>query len=365
MIQPLYKQIGSDIIELISLGKIAAGEKVPSVSDIRQKYNVSHVTALRVLKELAVDNYIDYVSGKGYFARNTENFDNKKTINGLIACILRPIRPVTFYDNYYNEINMAVQRECMQRSLNTLYPSCNFPLEENSPPAKALETIMDTISSIVSQVDGFIIDDRIPDSILSKMNGKLNKPVVIVNRKSTLSYDTVSADNKDGAAQAAEMVLKMGYRYFIVGRNACTPTRTVDRCEGFITKLMESGIESDCISDFEYNLEPFEETFKSVEKLLDLNKKILIFCPTDSLARELTDEFTKRNINLGETLGILGFEGMGYATMNKPYVTTVNIHPENIGKKAVDILLSRIYGTYHEKPSSHIVQSTFTLGETV
>jgi len=365
MNKPLYEIIGSDIKLLISSGKILPGEKIPSVNDIRKKYDVSHVTALRVLKELAVENYIDQVNGKGYYAKNAVQYEKKNTTCGTIACFLRPYRPITFHDNYYNEINMAVQRECMQRGIDTIYPSGNFPLEENSPPRKSLEIIKEAIIEILPKIDGIIIDGRIPDSILSKMNGKLNKPIVIVNRKSLLNYDTISPDNTNGAAQSAEMALKMGYQKFIVGKNACNPTRTNDRCDGFINKLRISGIGSSSISGFEYNLKPYKETFELAERLIDFKQKTLIFCPTDRLARAFADEFTAKNIELGEHLGIIGFEGIGYATKNKPYITTVNIHPEKIGQKAVEILLARINGTIFEKPSNHIIQSTFTLGETI
>lgn len=365
MNKPLYEQIESDLKELISSGKISAGEKIPSVSNIRGKYDVSHITALRALKELANENYVEFVGGKGYFAKQSRDYKNGKTLHHAIACMLRPYRPITTYDNYFNEINQAVQRECMMKGFDTIYSKCNMPLEDHLPQEKALETIKETIIEIADKVDGFFIDDRIPDAILDSVMGKIQKPFVVINRKSNLSVDTIIPDNINGARQAAELCLKMNYENFILCSNLNPHNHTTERFDSFRETLLENGIPQNQIKSAGYNIGPYEDTLKEAESKINPELKNLIFTPSDSLARNLADSFTEQGVKFGEKIGIIGFEGMGYASMKKPHVATVNIHPENIGKKAVEILLGRISGALPERPSNRSVPSTLTIGETL
>lgn len=360
-----YETICEDIKQLIRNGDIKPGGKIPSVSMIREKYDVSHVTALRGLKQLFNQNYMDFVKGKGYYAKLSRDFLEEKQFTRSIACFLRPYRPITRHDNYYNKINTAVQCECMQRGYTTCYPSCDILLNEHHPSENALEIIKNTIMELLGEVDGYIIDERISDSVLSQVNSKINKPMIVVNRKSNLSMDSVIPDSVQGAERAVVLCIKLGYEKFILGRNTLFSSLSIERTDAFRNKLEISGIAEEMIHEFEYNITPYEETIKKIDALLDSKRKILIFAPTDAFARALADDFAQRGITLGDRVGILGFEGMGYATMNTPHVTTVNIHPEKIGQKAVDILIARINGENIESASNYVVQSTFNMGDTL
>ena len=83
------------------------------------------------------------------------------------------------------------------------------------------------------------------------------------------------------------------------------------------------------------------------------------------MARDLADKFTYQGVQLGKDIGVLGFEGMGYATFKKPHISTVNIQSEKLGKKAAEVLIGRIKGENIKKTASYTVQSTFNIGETI
>ena len=62
---PKYKYITNDIIRQIKSGTIKQGEKVPSENTIIKKYNVSNVTARKVLSVLEQRGIIKRIKGKG------------------------------------------------------------------------------------------------------------------------------------------------------------------------------------------------------------------------------------------------------------------------------------------------------------
>ena len=361
----LYEKISGDIKELILSEKIKYREKVPSVSDIRRKYSVSHITAMRVFRELADESYIEYIRGRGYFA-NFQKEDAGKRNFASVCCITRPSRETTLHDNYFNNINQSVQRELMKGKFNPVYPFCNYSFADKEPDKDALEDVKAAILEFDGKTDGFIIDERIPDAVIASVKSKISKPIVIVGRKSGLDIDTVSPDNENGARKAVELCLKMNYEFFCIGRNAMLINNNQEeRTEAFMKTLRKNNVPEKQMFCFEYNMTPYEETFALIEKKLDHNLKTLIFSPTDNFARWLIDVFTKKGIKLGDKLGVMGFEGMGYATLREPHITTVDVHPSEMGGKAVEILLSRINGTNFQKKQNYTVPATLQIGESI
>ena len=64
---PKYRQIQSYIIDKIDLGELAAGDKIPSETELTSMFGVSRVTANAAIKELATRGIIQRVRGVGSF----------------------------------------------------------------------------------------------------------------------------------------------------------------------------------------------------------------------------------------------------------------------------------------------------------
>jgi len=64
---PLYRQIVESITEAISNGRLQIGDKLPSLNNIKDNFNVSRDTVLTAFKELKNKGLIDSTVGKGYY----------------------------------------------------------------------------------------------------------------------------------------------------------------------------------------------------------------------------------------------------------------------------------------------------------
>jgi len=69
---PLYKQIVESIIDSISSGNLKIGDKLPSLNNIKDTFNVSRDTVLTAFKELKHKGLIDSTVGKGYYVIQNE-----------------------------------------------------------------------------------------------------------------------------------------------------------------------------------------------------------------------------------------------------------------------------------------------------
>lgn len=365
----LFERIRRDIRGKIDDGEIKPNEKIPSVNDIKTRYHVSHITALRALKELALDGSVEFVKGRGYFAKEIVSLKKSTRDTGVVACLTRPSRMSTTYDNFFNDVNQAIQRELMRVRFHAIYPFANLGLAELPVLPDELDDVLKEALEIEPKVDGFIIDERVDDNVLEQLMSETRKPVVVVNRGSRLTVDAVIADNVGGAGKAAEIALKMGYERFIA---ACPGTDSVNanatvRHQAFIASLRERGVgENDIDVLTDYNMVPYEQSIDLIkEKLNGARQKILIFAPNDVFARVVVDTLVRLKYSLGERVGVLGFEGMGYATMREPFVTTFNIHAAEIGRTAARILCARINGDRTSPVKDHVVPCSLQLGESL
>ncbi len=360
----LHEKITEDIKNLIVSEKIKYREQIPSVNEIRKKYNVSHITALRAFKNLVNQNYAECVKGKGYFSIFRKRPQANK-LHGVIACMTRPFREDNLYDNYFNSINQAVQRGLMAKKFDVIYPFCNLSLADSLPDNSDLSLVKDSGIDLTNKVDGFIIDERIPDSIIALIKNKVDKPIVLIGRNSSLEIDSISPDNLNGACKAAELCLKMNYKYFCVARNASFNPNKSERTDAFLEALRENNVPSGKIFCFDFNMDPFEKTFSLIAENITKAGKTVIFSPSDSFARWLADAFAIKGITMGKDIGIISSEGLGYSTIRKPHISTVDIHPSEMGRKAVEILLSRVHGTNCERKQNYSVPATLQMGDTL
>jgi DNA-binding GntR family transcriptional regulator len=64
---PLYRQLARKLINQIKSDTYLAGQKIPSIRQLSQDYDVSTITVVRALDELRKHQYIYSVQGKGNF----------------------------------------------------------------------------------------------------------------------------------------------------------------------------------------------------------------------------------------------------------------------------------------------------------
>lgn len=367
----LYEKICADVKGRISEGELQARDKIPSLKQFCEDYGVSHVTVLRAMRELVGENVIEARKGKGYFVKEESLHQQRRELSGTIACIVRPSRATTLYDNYFNDINQAIQRECMLSGFDTFYPKCNLLLAnppKSTPEPDNLRDLRDTVLALNPNADGVILDERVPDELIFPLRQKTNRPIVVVGRNTAAGVDAICPDNVGGARQAGEICMKMNYEHFIVcvNNNCYSPVSLLasDRTEAFIQTLRRGGVPSGNIACVNYNLDVNEVAFAAIRKLLGAGKT-LVFSPTDEFARWLCDAFLEEGVTPGKDIGIMGFQGMGYSTMKHPHITTVDVQTSRIGRRAVEVLTGRIHGTLSEKPTNHVVPATFQMGETI
>ena len=92
---PKYVQIQNYILQKIESGEYAAGDKIPSETELARQFDVSRLTVNTAVKELANSGIVERVQGKGTFVRFVpgQSFSSPMAFSGGIK--IAPFEPPT------------------------------------------------------------------------------------------------------------------------------------------------------------------------------------------------------------------------------------------------------------------------------
>lgn len=363
----LYRKISKEYIKLIREGDFARDRRFPSKNDIIKKYDVSQVTALKVLKELANMGYIYKVTGKGYFLSDNIDTYGQRKRTGIIACLLRTIRAYSSFDNYFNEIISGINLECARhRCKMLLFPDCCDPLSFTTSYEFAAESVTGSVEPVKDMVDGFIIDEKIPDSIIEKIL-EWDKSVVLLNRDSKLkNISRIVPDNAKAASEAARLSIKAGCDCFIIAYSGGVPNQD-ERFQTFISTLKSAGIKEDRIfktSKFliEDKLADVKTFYRRIKDKWPESTPVL-FTASDYFAKNLFDPLLKLGIKIPGDMKMVSIGGLIGVQNMSPAITTFRIDTEAMGRKTVRVLIENI--NLDTRPARHNSPVSLIMGETL
>ena len=65
--EPIYKQIAAQLREQILIGKLKAGDPLPSIRGLAQDLKISVITTMKAYEELSSEGLVTASKGKGYY----------------------------------------------------------------------------------------------------------------------------------------------------------------------------------------------------------------------------------------------------------------------------------------------------------
>ncbi|MDP9394843.1 MAG: LacI family transcriptional regulator [Actinomycetota bacterium] len=170
-------------------------------------------------------------------------------------------------------------------------------------------------------------------------------PVVAVDpHTGSDDVPTVDSDNRHGAQLATQYLLDLGHRRigFVGGRAHLESARL--RELGFRQTMGSAGAAVDpaLVRNAEY--EP-DVARMAARELLDLDERpSAIFAANDLSAIAVMEEATARGLRVPEDLSVIGFDNIPESAMTTPALTTVHQPIQEMGERAVQILVQLLAG---------------------
>jgi len=358
---PRYSEIVQGLTEVVRNGSLSRGEQVPAISELSKRYNVSHVTVLRALRELSETGVLVRKPGRGYFASDLAG--EQATL--AIGCLFRNLWP-RIYDNYTNEMFMGIQREAALRRLNLLLAPAAGDVIQREAPEISTEVLM-AVRRMNTQVSGFLFDARVDDATVSAVQASTGKPVVVIQRLSHLPIHSVTPEIRDVSSCMLTLLLKMNYRNFLFiefGYDIFEQNELKEAWGKFRSQL-PSGCQSLVIKDTCRMLpENFEKEVKSSICRL-AGGRLAVICCDDGTARTVIDIAEAEGLAVPDRLGVVGFYGLLKSVISSPLLTTLKVDTFRLGATALGLLADVINEVSTTPPGVHYIKTEFIPGETI
>jgi len=191
--------------------------------------------------------------------------------------------------------------------------------------------------------DGAVFLSVTVDSGVAELLASTRVPTVLLNRDAEAPLvDHVLADHRDGAAQVAELLIRLGHtRVAFIGGPANTSTSR-DREAGFRAALERHGLSlppaMTRVGEFTH-----QSGFQWATELLDSEEPpTAIFCANDVIGFGALDATRRLRIDVPGQVSVIGFDDIPMAGWEAFSLTTVRQPLTEMARDAARLLIARI-----------------------
>lgn len=297
--------------------------------------NVSEETRARVMTIVRDLNYHPNVVARGLAAGRTR-------VLGLV--IPRTVSTL-FTDPYFSLLIQGVSAAC-----NAQDHSVMLWIAE---PEYERRTIRQVLHG--GLIDGVIVASQVLDDPVVDALMKSDLPFILIGRHpdaSNVSY--VDADNRNGAREMVEYLLRLGYRRVATITGPKNTIVGMDRLEGYRAALRVKGLVPDPDMIVEGD---FTEMggYTATQQLLPRHPDA-IFVASDTMATGALRALREANRRVPQDVALAGFDDMPFAAHTDPPLTTVRQTIHRAGLAAVETLVDLV--THPGSPTRRIILPT-------
>ncbi len=340
MRRSLYQVIAEDLITAIDNGKLKPGDDVWSLKDMKERYGVSHLTALKTFKILSEQNRIERQNGGRYRVAYPENNRN----GNRIISAFRMLSEYNTYDNFGNRIISGIMRGCLQKGFSITALPGVIAVSGRLPTELEAQHLAEEITK-EKNCSGVIFDMRFSDELLEKYLLPVcnSIPSVLVGRNSRLPINTVSIPNQECGEAAAKLAIHSGAGQYVILGVECFSDQDIF-FQSFSKTLHKEGIDSRKLvyMTSSYKMNNQAHNLQMLEQLLHLVKdfscKSFIIALNGFASRRICNMLQDNGLKLHDDFCLLSYGGFEISYNFTPRIAEIAVNAEEIGYIAADIV---------------------------
>lgn len=350
-----YRMIAEKILTDIRKEDLLPGMNVPSSRDLSRIYGVSQLTAVHALNFLAKRGVLLHKPGSNYtVSRKMENAQDQYRFLTLLFRHISTDTP----EFYGNRIIAGIIQEAASSSIASLFSvnaARTIGMYKND-----FSSTLEEVLTLPKQNIGFIADYFIPDEILEEIILQTRLPAVVIGRASRLPNIHSVVMNAEPAYHTMLDILKrMGCNAFICCEDIHPARYEADQQHRFYQKLVE---QENALNIVEFNQVPLVQEKGLLRDAIARfpGKRIAVLASSDYIARNVILLLHELGLEVPRQIGVVSFYGTRLATDFSPKLSCISIRPEDLGKVAADLLVSR-----DMQYRIHKIPMEFVFGETI
>ncbi|GET23789.1 GntR family transcriptional regulator [Prolixibacter sp. NT017] len=306
---PKYRQIISSVYKAIEQGNLKKGDKIPSLNEICQSFDLSRDTVMVALNELKARGVVSSVPGKGYYIDSTV-LDYEKRIFVLFDELN------VFKEDLYNAFTSQLDNKT---SVDIYFHHFNFNLFEK------------LVTEAVGKYSAYVIMPATFDNTSQVIRHLPNDKVYILDReKADLEdYPVIFQDFEQDVIDALTDGRDLLEKYDKLVMHFPGGKEPEGRVEGFKRFCEENGIEHEVI----YSL--------SSRKV---KKGEAYFVMSDRNLVRMVKKAAEENLTLGKDLGLVSFNDTVLKEVVAGGITTISTDFKLMGETLAELVERKTSG---------------------
>jgi DNA-binding transcriptional regulator YhcF (GntR family) len=305
---PKYKQIIDSIHEALDNRELQKNQKIPSINEICQKFNLSRDTVITAFNDLQARGIIIAKPGKGYYI--TKSSTNQQHKIFLLFDKLSPYKEV-LYDAFKDELSRKGSVEIYFHHFN----------------AKVFETL---IRESIGNYTAYVVMPIPSKSIAPAINLIPRDKLYILDRGRRLygqDYPSVCQNFKEdvyNGLMAASDLLEKYTELFMIFPEPSNIPRDIKR--GFERFCKEKNMSHDTITELH------SDTIKKGQAYLVFDDKSLV---------TLVQAAQAQHYQLGKDLGVVSYNDTPLKSVVANGITTISTDFAAMGKTMADLIVNK------------------------
>jgi len=240
----------------------------------------------------------------------------------------------TFSNHYFSEVVRSIESECMKNGLMMLFSDTHDDPDQELKIVQAFHQ---------RRVDGVVLapaDDGRLESLAYLRNNKI--PAVLVDHLLSQGFDQVGVKNKPAVQELITHLIGHGHRRIGFISGAAWNSTSAERVDGYRAALKAAGLPFDeaLVCCGESAIEPARV---ATRQLLALDARPTAIMTSNNLMTiGAMRALREAGIDVPQEMAFVGFDDFDWADLFNPRLTVMAQPLEEIGAKALNLLIKRI-----------------------
>jgi GntR family transcriptional regulator, arabinose operon transcriptional repressor len=333
--KPKYRTIGDEIRNEIRSRRLAPGERLPSDSDLAERFDTSRLTIIRALRDLETEGVVQRKAGSGTFVAQPSSVATR--VFGILM-------PDLAEGEVFDPISQGIARAGEKLHHRILWGNL-------SPSDRAKEEYAQELCGyfIARKVDGVFFapvelsahQDEINELIVNDLE-RADIRIVLVDRciqpfPNRSHYDLAAIDNYRAGFRMTRHLLDHGCRCPVFAYRAGSAPTVAARLAGYREALWAAGL-SGAYRTFETE---GPDAAALGEMLTDATPDGFV-CANDLTAAKLMHRLLGLGVQIPRDVRMVGINDVKYARFLPVPLTTLRQPCHDIGFAAMEAMLQRL-----------------------
>lgn len=199
------------------------------------------------------------------------------------------------------------------------------------------------------QIDGVLLVPAGNSAASFRLLRAQEIPVVVLDRRVTRAVDQVRCDSEAGAYELVHHLTELGHRRIAVITGRRNISTSTDRVKGYERALRAAGlpVDPDLVTYDSFSL---EGGYRQVKQILSKEPRpTAIFATNNFLAFGAMRALREARLRIPDDCSVVTFDDLPAEWHDDPFITVLNQPAYELGRRATEVLLSRLEGSARPK----------------